>query len=146
MKLITITLVAFTLCVFACNRDRVATDRVTKVVVYHIPWALVTVNRRSCEDLAKGGDSVVIRDPGSIERLTLRLKSAILSPLPQIDGIDVRICCVFWGKHDTVQHTLSFSQPAVMALDGRVFERDRQLFEVVLSFLPKDYLKDWPVR
>lgn len=134
----------------ACSNDKAYVEKTGQLIdhisLYYHDWTTSTFKSLSCQDLAGTSDSVSIRDSSSVYGLVNAFTNAKLVAMPQANDIDVRVCCIFWGHAGTLLHTLSFAQPPVMQLDGKIFERDRQLFDTVLSFLPSDYLKDWPIQ
>ncbi len=109
---------------------------------YFFSWSAETYRRQICDDLRGKSDSIVIRDSTSVDRLVKAFEGARLIPRTEFDGIDVRICCQYRNLADSVIHELSFEYPPLMAVDGRVYEREPQLFELVVSFLPTGYVNN----
>ena len=136
-------------CTIGCSKKHsdkeIGAQQIYQVTIYYIEWSVETFRSLSCEDLQRNGDSIIVREIKLIENLTRAMEVATLTPLPEHDDIDARVCCIFRDSSENVLHSLSFSPPPVMKLDGKVFERDRRLFEVVLSLLPSDYLKGWSI-
>lgn len=114
---------------------------VQKISVYFVEWSVTTFKAMTCDDLNVGGPDTVIVKPDRIGAFVTALREAKLKEMPDYHGLDVRICCVLEDASGAEISRVSFSRTSQMQIDDKVYETDKSLFRVVLSFLPPDYLE-----
>jgi hypothetical protein len=113
---------------------------VTKVLIHYIGWNILTRVDQSCQDLVNHGDSVVVTDQFKINQFATILRELQLTEMPDYNGIDARICLRLYSSDSTAIKTISISHTRLMEIDGHVYELDTKLFDLIVSYLPKNYL------
>jgi hypothetical protein len=110
------------------------------VVIHFVEWDILTRVSLSCEDIAEMGDSVVVSDQSEVAGFVSIVDKMQLRPLPDYSSIDARICVQLLDRRHNVTRTIGISYQRLMAIEGRVYELDEQLFDLIVSYLPAGYL------
>jgi hypothetical protein len=113
---------------------------VVRVRIFFVHWNLDTRIPLTCEDVIGRGDSVVIVDQSKVTDFVSLVGGMQPKVLPGYDHVSSRICVVFYDSNGVATKKISLSYQRSMEIDGKVFETDGRLFNLVVSYLPKDYL------
>lgn len=116
-------------------------EPVKKIVVYYTAWSMDVAADLSCRDLVTFNQSVILSGTLQVTEFMTALSRAELREFADMDSIDPRICCLLYDRDDSVVKTISFSRTMLMQIDDITFEADGPLFQLVLRYLPSDYLE-----
>jgi len=124
-----------------CSKSDKSTD-VVKIVIHYAGWNIDVPYPWSCDDVKARGDSVVVKDQGKIREFVSIIDGLRLVELPGYDSIDARICILFYDKEGRTRKSIRIAVPRHFAIAERVFEPNDILFDLVVSYLPEDYLEE----
>lgn len=143
LKAITIIVSGFLLVAIGCSKADKPPE-IRKVLIHYIGWDIDTRVRLSCQDLVDRGDSVVIVNQSKVEEFVSVVRTLQLTEMPGYDGVDARICLRLFDRNNTVTRTIGISYTRLMEIDGHVYEVDAELFDLIISCLPENYLEPIP--
>jgi hypothetical protein len=118
---------------------------VSKIVIHYVDWRTLTEYSWSCEDVVSAGDSVVILDQSEVSRLEAVFDESQLTLMPGHIAVDTRICVRFYDEADTISKTVAVTIGGEIEIDGRVFEPNQVLFDLVVSYLPEEHTQGWKI-
>lgn len=123
-----------------CKQSKNNIDNVSKIIIYYVEWSLTTFAPLSCDDLVTPERSVTLSETAQITEFLSTLANASLHELPEKDYVNTRVCCRIYDSNDNVVKTISFGSTTLMQINEKVYNTDQDLFKLVLSYLPQDYL------
>jgi hypothetical protein len=135
----------FCLAGFSCSRKEqvpmLSKPVVSQIAIYYVNWNIDAFKGMTCDDLVSSPSHVEIRDSAQVREFVSALKGVMLVEEVGYKSLDVRVCCILEDSAGNPLVSVSFSPTSQMQIDQKVYKTDPKLFQLVLGYLPKDYLK-----
>ena len=127
----------------SCNPSSVVTE-LSKVEIAYMSWAAVTNAPIECSTLFDewNENRVEITDKGELHKWQKVLKGIELSNPESWKPIDARICVLVYSKKVDIIRRFSFgnfAQEPYIGISGKVYKKNKELFDIVIFYLPSDY-------
>lgn len=139
-RLITIVLsILLVASLLSCQGSEIK-PQITQCTIHFVDWYMLTRYSWSCEEVNRNGDSVCVSDSATLNQLVHALDTIQLSVLEDYDGVDARVCLLFFDKASNVVLQVSIGKPGTMQIRETVYDLDPEFWALTTALLPKDYL------